>query len=545
MSDMKRSWLFLLLWLPCSASAAPPATGMVVAAQPQAVAAGVQMLKAGGNAFDAAAATALALGVVEPASSGIGGGGFFLLYIAKQHRFLMIDGRETAPIRAGHGEIYATHSSIDGPVAAGVPGLPAAIDLLVRKYGSRSLRDIAAPAIRLAKQGFRVTPRLAAMIRWRRAAFNDAARRLFDKREGEWIRQPQLAETLQRFARHGARDFYTGETAGRLIGDLRHDGGLIQAEDLRAYRAVERRPIAFDWQGFHIVSAPLPSSGGLTLAHMFGQLSHDQLGKMSDLERAHLLIEVMKRAWRDRNTWLGDPAFVEIPADYLNPARLRRLRQSIRREQATPAAALKGFAEPSGNGMDTTHFSILDKDGNMVSATLSINYPFGSGYVSPATGIVLNDEMDDFATHPGKPNVYGLVQGKANAVAPGKRMLSSMTPTFVIGPHRTFIVGTPGGSRIISMVMLAALGFMLDQTPPDQWVNAPRFHHQYLPDVVQYEPGAFDRRMQTALKRRGHALKPLRRRYGNMQAILYDRASGKVTGISDARGEGVAGQWPR
>ncbi len=535
--------LLFLLCIPTMLHATPLANGMVVAAHPKAAEAGTAILAAGGNAFDAAAATALTLGVVEPGSSGFGGGGFFLLYIAKDDRYIMIDARETAPALVGHGKVYATHSSIDGPVSAGVPGLPAGIDRMVRHYGRLSLAKITAPAIRLANTGFTVTPRLARLIQWRRSIFNDTARRIFDKKEGEIIRQAQLAETLKRFARYGARDMYQGETAGRLVADMKHDDGLIRESDLAAYRAVERAPVSFDWQGYHIVSASLPSSGGMTLAHIFGQLSHDDLKSLNLADRTHLLIEVMKRAYRDRNTWLGDPDFVDIPRDYLDAKRLLRLRAWIRMERATPSAELKGLAEPSGHATDTTHFSVIDRQGNMVAATLSINYPFGSGYVSPATGILLNDEMDDFATRPGQPNVYGLVQGSANAVAPGKRMLSSMTPTFVIGPQRTFIVGTPGGSRIISMVMLASLGFMLDETPAPLWVNAPRFHHQFLPDAVQFEPDTFSPVLQQELIRRGHHLQALKRNYGNMQAIMFDRKSGRLTGISDRRGEGTVRTW--
>ncbi len=528
-----------------SAPAAPemPAGGMVVAAHPLAAQAGAAILKAGGNAFDAAIATALALGVVEPGSSGLGGGGFFLLHIARTGRDVMIDARETAPRLAGHGEIYATQSSIDGPQAAGVPGLPAGISLLARRYARLPLTTTAAPAIRLAREGFAVTPRLARLIRWRERRFNAAAKRLFAKQEGEIIRQPALAETLARLAGKGMDDFYHGETAGRLAADIERAGGLIRLEDLAAYRTIEREPVRFDWRGFRFVSAALPSSGGMTLAHIFGQLQHDDLAALSEADRDHLLIEAMKRAYRDRNQFLGDPDFVRIPKDYLAPERLARLRASIRMDRATPASALHGVAEPAGAGADTTHFSIVDAQGNMVAATLSINYPFGSAWVSPSTGIVLNDEMDDFATRPGKPNAYGLVQGKTNTVAPGKRMLSSMTPTFVFGPRRTLVVGTPGGSRIISMVLLAAVRFMQNEGPPASLVNAPRFHHQFLPDAVQYEPGAFTPAVAADLARRGHRLKPVRR-YGNMQAILWDRTTGRLTGIADARGEGVAAHAP-
>jgi len=531
-------WLSIVfLLIPFSVHADQPDSGMVVAAQKEAAQAGIQMLRQGGNAFDAAAATALALGVIEPGSSGIGGGGFFLLYIAKEDRYVMIDARETSPKLAGHGEVYRTKSSIDGPQSAGVPGLVAGVDRLVSRYGKLKRADVTTPAIRLARQGFTVSPRLKRMLDWRGKVFNDAARHIFLKKEGVVIRQPALADTLARFAARGAADFYRGETAGRLVADMKRDGGLIRATDLASYKAIERKPVMFDFQGFHFVSASLPSSGGMTLAEIFGMLKHDDLKAMASVDRAHLLIEAMKRAYRDRNQYLGDADFVAIPKDYLDPKRLQRLRASIHMDRATPSSELGHTAEPSGDAANTTHFSIIDREGNMVAATLSINYGFGSGYVSPSTGILLNDEMDDFATRPGQPNAYGLVQGKANAVAPGKRMLSSMTPTFVIGPKRTFIVGTPGGSRIISMVLLASIGFMLDETPPANWVNAPRFHHQFLPDVVQYEQGTFTPEVAADLSKRDHHLKQIRN-YGNMQAILFKRQSGKLIGLSDVRGNG-------
>jgi gamma-glutamyltranspeptidase/glutathione hydrolase len=531
-------FIFLLLASPASQAAGPEAS-MVVAAHPLATEAGLTMLKQGGNAFDAAAATALALGVSEPGSSGIGGGGFFLLYIAREKRYVMIDARETSPTLAGSGKVYQTNSSIDGPQSAGVPGLAAGVDHIISHYGKLDRNTVTAPAIRLARDGFKLSPRLQRMIHWRGKVFNDTARNIFTGTR--IIKQPALAETLERFAQGGAEDFYRGETAGRLIADMKRDGGLIREADLATYKIIERQPVIFDWQGFRFVSAALPSSGGLTLAHIFGQLKNDDIKSMNKTDRAHLLIEVMKRAYRDRNAHLGDRDFVNIPKNYLDAKRLQTLRSDIRMDRATSANTLKGVAEPAGNGADTTHFSIIDTEGNMVSATLSINYGFGSAYISPSTGILLNDEMDDFTIRPGKPNAYGLVQGKANSVAPGKRMLSSMTPTFVIGPKRTFVVGTPGGSRIISMVLLASLGFMLDEQSPGYWVNAPRFHHQFLPDVVQYEKDAFPPDVTANLQKRGHILKLTSQQYGNMQAIVWHRESGKLTGISDHRGEGKVG----
>ncbi|PIV85028.1 MAG: gamma-glutamyltransferase, partial [Nitrospirae bacterium CG17_big_fil_post_rev_8_21_14_2_50_50_9] len=411
----------------------------------------------------------------------------------------------------------------------------AGVDHLVSRYGKLNRGTVVQPAIELAKNGFEVSDRLQGMLNWRGKVFNDTARHTF--LSGAVIKQAALADTLSRFAQGGAEDFYRGETAGRLVADMKRDGGLIREADLAAYRVIEREPVQFDYRGYHIISAPLPSSGGMTLAHIFGQLKHDDLKSMRQADRAHLLIESMKRAYHDRNAHLGDSDFVKIP-DLLEAERLKALRVGIDMQRATPSAELGNSIEAIGAGTDTTHFSVIDDEGNMVSATLSINYGFGSGYVSPSTGILLNDEMDDFATRPGKANAYGLVQGAANAVAPGKRMLSSMTPTFVIGPKRTFIVGTPGGSRIISMVLLSSLGFMLDETAPADWVNAPRFHHQFLPDEVQHEEGAFTPEVTTELQKRGHVLKQMRD-YGNMYAIVLDKETDKLTGLADRRGEGL------
>jgi len=529
------TFAFLLL---LTTSALSAEAGMVVAAQKSAAQAGIEMLKKGGNAFDAAAATALALGVVEPGSSGIGGGGFFLLYIAKEKRYVMLDARESSPKLAGNGEVYETQSSVDGPQSAGVPGLAAGVDHLVRRYGRLDRKTIPLPATDLARDGFEVGPRLQSMLNWRGKAFNETGRNIF--MSGQQIKQEALADTLARFAKDGSEEFYRGETAGRLVADMKRDGGLIREADMAAYRVIEREPVMFDYQNYRVISAPLPSSGGMTLAHVFGQLKGDDLKAMAQSDRMHLLVETMKRAYRDRNAHMGDADFVEIPEDLLSADRLKQLRAGIRMDRATPSSELGSTTDAIGPGTDTTHFSVIDSEGNMVSATLSINYAFGSGYVSPSTGILLNDEMDDFATRPGKPNAYGLVQSSANAVAPGKRMLSSMTPTFVIGPDRIFIVGTPGGSRIISMVLLASLGFMLDENAPADWVNAPRFHHQFLPDVIQHEQGAFTPELTAELQSRGHIFKPMNRQYGNMHAIVLDRKSGLLTGLTDARGEGVS-----
>ncbi|MDQ6975091.1 MAG: gamma-glutamyltransferase [Mariprofundaceae bacterium] len=524
-----------------AASAFKPLQAVIVAAEADAAKAGERMLQQGGNAFDAAAAVALALGVVEPGSSGIGGGGFFLLYLAKEKRVIMLDARETSPKLAGHGEIYDHYSSIDGAQSAGVPGLLAGIDHLVQHYGVLSRQAISTPAITLAKNGFIPNKRLLRMLKWRNKAFNAEARKIFLPQKGR-VHQWVLARTLTRYAKLGVDDFYRGETAKNLVADMRRDGGLIRADDLAAYQAIEREPITINWHGYRIVSVNLPSSGGMVLAEVLGILKNDDLSSMPALTQKKLLIESMRRAYKDRNENLGDRDFVSIP-DLLKDKYLEALRQSIDSNKATPSSSLGNQQEPAGAGRDTTHFSIIDQDGNMVVATLSINYPFGSAYVSPATGILLNDEMDDFATRPNQPNAYGLVQGKANAVAPGKRMLSSMTPTLVFGSGRIFLLGTPGGSRIISMVLLASMGFMLNDYSSEEWVQSPRYHHQFLPDVIQYEQGAFSDQERKTLTAQGYTFKKVRD-YGNMQAIVCDKETRSCHGISDHRGNGIVLQVP-
>ncbi|MDX8384596.1 MAG: gamma-glutamyltransferase, partial [Ghiorsea sp.] len=452
----KTYFLVTCIILSCSQawaeSHALPQHAAIATAHPLATQAGIETMQQGGNAFDAAAAVALTLGVVEPMGSGIGGGGFFLLYIAKEKRYIMIDARETSPQLAAQGQVYQQQSSIDGPQSAGVPGLIAGVDHLIQKYGHLSREKDSSHAMALAKNGFKVSNHYQRVATWRKEALSsNTAKNIYLHQGkvptlGSHIRQPALAATLLRFAKHGADDFYRGETAARLVADMKRDGGLIRKADLNAYHIIERQPVRFKYQGFEWISASLPSSGGIVLAETLGILKNDDLNALSTANRTHLLTEAMKLAYKDRNQHLGDSDFVPIP-DLLNPKRLQKLRKSIRFNTSTPSTT--PISDPSGNGVDTTHFSILDSQGNMVSATLSINYGFGSAYVSPSTGILLNDEMDDFATQVGKPNAYGLVQGKANAVAPQKRMLSSMSPTFIQGNKQTFIVGTPGGSRII------------------------------------------------------------------------------------------------
>ena len=509
------SWSFLAFWLLWSlASAQTPPAAAVASAHPAATEAGMEILRAGGNAFDAAVAVSAALAVVEPYSSGLGGGGFWLLHRASDGRQVMIDGRERAPL-AAYREMYLDEKgevvpglSIDGPLAAGIPGEPAALVHIAARYGRLPLARSLAPAIRLAREGFEVDAHYRRMARFRlRVLRRHASTRGIFLEEGGvpplgWrIRQADLARTLERLAEKGREGFYAGPVARKLVDSVRRHGGIWTLEDLKAYRVVEREPIVGRYRGYRVVTAAPPSSGGVVLVEMLNMLAQKQLATLSEADRIHFMIEVMRRAYFDRARYLGDPDQVEMPlGKLLSPEHARRWVAGIRMDRATPSATLDS---PNPEGQDTTHFSIIDREGNRVAATLSINYPFGSGFVAGGTGVLLNDEMDDFSAKPGVANVYGLVGNEANAIAPGRRMLSSMTPTFVEHPGGVAILGPPGGSRIITMVLLGLLEFVEGEGPAD-WVSRKRFHHQYLPDQVQFEPGAFSSGLRRRLEAKGH-----------------------------------------
>lgn len=548
-------YLFLLFvfigWQPVAADPYP-SEAAIASAHPTATAAGFEVLAAGGNAFDAAVAVSATLAVVEPYSSGLGGGGFWLLHRASDNTDVMLDGRETAPGRASRdmyldarGEVIPG-KSVNGPLAAGIPGEPAALVWLAKHFGRLSLKQSLLPAIRAAKNGFAVTPHFRRMAEFRLDALQDspAAAAVFLDDDsvpplGHLIRQPDLARTLERLANQGRQGFYQGELARALVQGVTRAGGIWQLEDLRKYRVIERAPVVGWYRGYRIVSASPPSSGGVALLTMLNILQAYPWSNLLPVQRKHLIIEAMRRAYRDRAEYLGDPDFVQIPLGLLTgPTHAAALRRTIKPDTATPSRSLKPVTSP-GEGFHTTHFSILDRQGNRVAATLSINYPFGSAFMVPGTGVLLNDEMDDFSAKPGVPNVYGLVGAEANAIVPGKRMLSSMSPTFVEGPDRIAILGTPGGSRIITMVLHGILGFT-EGEEAEQIVTTPRYHHQYLPDVVQFEAGALSGQEQEMLQGMGHTLKQLSRTYGNMQVVIWNRQTNTVTAASDPRGEGKA-----
>lgn len=529
----------------------PPAAA-IATAHPLATEAGHEILAAGGNAFDAAVAITATLAVVEPTGSGLGGGGFWLLHRAKNGYQTMLDGRERAPLAAkrdmyldAKGEVIP-NLSVDGPLAAGIPGIPAGLAHLAQHYGVLPLRKTLAPAIRHARDGFAISESYRRMAQFRLEALraSPAAASIFLHENdvpplGYLIKQPDLADTLEAIAKQGAAGFYSGAVADKLIKGVRRAGGIWTQKDLSSYRLIERQPLQGTYRGIRITSAAPPSSGGITLISALNILAGYDLKALEPVARTHLITEALRRAYRDRAIYLGDPDQVNIPVKRLiDPLYADGLRASIRTDRATPSNTLPGNATLSA-GTDTTHFSVLDKHGNRVAATLSINFPFGSGFVAPGTGVLLNDEMDDFSAKPGVPNVYGLVGGEANAIAPGKRPLSSMSPTFLESKNGVAILGTPGGSRIISMILLGTLDFAASKDPAS-WVSLKRFHHQFLPDVIQHEPGTFSAEEAASLTQLGHTLKEVTDPYGNMQAILWDRKNNKVKAASDPRGEGAA-----
>jgi gamma-glutamyltranspeptidase/glutathione hydrolase len=524
----------------------------VASAHPIATQAGIDVLEQGGNAFDAAVAVSATLAVVEPYSSGMGGGGFWLLQRASDNRSVMIDGREVAPLEAQR-DMYLDKQgnvipklSIDGPMSAGIPGQPAALVHINQHYGKLTLEQVLAPAIKAAREGFPVTQQYRRMAEFRLDALRtspDAARIFLQDSNvpetGYLIKQPELANTLQAIAKQGVDGFYKGDVAWKLVQGTRKAGGIWNLSDLENYRVIERKPLVGQFADYKITSVAPASSGGVALIAMLNMLEHHNWKKLNNIEQKHLLIEVMRRAYRDRALYLGDSDFVRVPIGKLTSKEYaRELSSDIDMHMATASSMLPGIDDqPKGN--HTTHFSIIDRQGNRVAATLSINYPFGSCFVPPGTGILLNDEMDDFSSKPGTPNAYGLVGAEANAIEPGKRMLSSMSPTIIESGDRLAILGTPGGSRIITMVLHSILGVTKGYSAEDI-VKMPRFHHQYLPDEVQYEPGALFETEIEMLSKRGHTLRELDNTYGNMQVVIVDKRNNKVTAASDPRGEGQA-----
>ena len=549
---MKKLLSLFVLALTLSPLHAGAAAG-VASAHPLATEAGVRVLQQGGNAFDAAVAITAALAVVEPAGSGLGGGGFWLLHDAATGKDFMLDGREKAPGAASR-DMYLDDAgevvpglSVDGPLAAGIPGEPAALVWLSNLYGDLPLETSLAPAIEFAEQGFPIGEHYHRLMQFRQEAILDspaAASIFLDQGQvpevGWTLVQEDLAKTLRLIAEKGFDGFYRGEVAEKLVRGAQDAGGVWTMDDLAQYRVKLRKPVEATYGDMKLTSAALPSSGGLVMAIALNILSQFDLKQVDEITATHILVEAMRRAYRDRAEFMGDSDFVEVPIKRLaDPEYAKELSASIDTSRATPSGDLPPVSGEVAESKNTTHFSVIDDAGNRVAATLSINYPFGSAFVPPGTGVLLNDEMDDFSAKPGEPNVYGLVGAEANAIEPGKRMLSSMSPTFLESDDRIAVLGTPGGSRIISMVLLGALAFN-EGASAEEIVSKPRIHHQYLPDQIQYEPDALTPKQIVRLFVKGHKLKPRGRTWGNMHAVVIDKASGKVSAASDPRVEGLA-----
>ena len=564
MSRTTSAFLFacMLLFAPAYAAAdagrepRPPGAA-IASAHALATEAGFETLRAGGNAFDAAITVSAVLSVVEPISSGLGGGGFFLLHEAGSGRDVFVDARETSPAAATADRYldadggFDRDRAINGPWSAGIPGLPAAFVHVAGKYGQLPLSTSLAPAIRIARDGFPVYARMARGYEQRREVMEryPGTREVFlagghPPREGDVFRQPDLARTLELLAEQGFDGFYRGEVGEKLVAGVNAAGGQWTAQELAAYRVKEREPIRFRYRDWDIVTAPPPSSGGIALAQMLQILEGWDLGELDRATRTHLVVESMRRAFRDRTFYLGDPDFVQVPQRLLtSPDYAAGLRATINPARATPSDMLSGEQTPLEDE-DTTHFSIIDAQGNRVAVTQTVNLLFGSGLVPPGTGVLLNNEMDDFALKPGTPNAFGVMGYEANAPEPGKRMLSSMTPTFMQSPRRVTVLGTPGGSRIITMVLLGILGYD-DGLGAQEVAALPRFHHQWMPDRIQAETGAFPDDVAEALRALGHTLqlpgdetrggRGSSHVWGNLQTVEWRLPDNTLHGGTDPR----------
>jgi gamma-glutamyltranspeptidase/glutathione hydrolase len=534
--------------------------GMVASTNKLASEAGVEILKRGGNAVDAAIATAFALAVVHPAAGNLGGGGFMMIRL-RDGRTTAIDYREMAPAAASH-DVYLDRggalikgegSSTVGYRAAGVPGTPAGMALALRKYGSGKLTwaQLIEPARQLAAQGFAISYGQARSFRAEKGLlerYEDSRRiflnggKFFD--EGATLRQPELAATFARMQRVGAREFYEGETAHLIADDMKRHNGLITLADLKAYEPKERVPLETTYRGYKVISMPPPSSGGAVLIEMLNILEGFDLRGMQSAssEKYHVMTEAMRRAFADRAEYMGDTDFVKVPiAGLIDKRYAERQRATINTERASTSAEVRAGAPVGAESLETTHFTVVDAEGNAVSNTYTLNLGYGSGVTAKGTGVLLNNEMDDFAAKPGTPNAFGLIQSEKNAVAPRKRPLSAMTPTFVLRKDGTlwFAVGSPGGPTIINTVLQVIVNVVDHDMDIQEAIDSPRIHHQWLPDEIVYEPNGLSTDTQRALQSSGHKLTTRPRYMGDAQGIMIEAKTGMRLGASDSRAEGV------
>lgn len=526
---------------------------MVVTREAHATDAGVAVLESGGNAIDAAVAIGFALAVAHPSAGNIGGGGFMLIRLASG-RSTFLDFRERAPAASTRGMYFdrgekPNQDSVIGYRASGVPGTVLGLAYARDKYGSKPWKELLQPAIDLARNGFPVSWGLADFLRTRiiseKLARFPESRRIFLKEgahfePGDILRQPELAATLERARDEGAKDFYEGRTARLIAAEMHEHGGLITERDLKDYKVVERVPLAGSYHGYSILSAPPPSSGGVGILQMMGMLEPTDYAKsgLGSARELHFLAEAMRRFFADRSEYLGDPEFYHVPITaLLNPKYIASRRASIDPDHATPSSAVRPGGVASYESTETTHFSIVDAAGNAVSVTYTLNGSFGSGVTLSKLGFLMNNEMDDFAREPGKPNLYGLIQGEANSVAAGKTPLSSMTPTIVLkdGKLRA-VVGTPGGPTIINSVLQVCLNLIDFGMNAQEAVDQPRIHHQWMPDEILAEQTISPDTIEL-LRQRGHTVK-LVKQIGEMAVIRV--GDGYLEGAPDGRVEATA-----
>lgn len=525
-------------------------TGMVVSQRKIASQVGADILAKGGNAVDAAVATGLALAVVLPRAGNLGGGGFMMVYLKDLDKTIAIDYRERAPAAAYRDLFLDEEGNYDKKKAqfsllsAGVPGSVAGFHMALEKYGTMSWQEIIAPAIELAEKGFPVphdlANTLASSTYRKRLGSNPAAAASFYKKDGSLYRsgeilvQKDLAWTLKQLSQYGPDAFYKGAIAKKIVKEMERNGGLITADDLENYIVAERLPVEGTYKGFKIVSMPPSSSGGIHLIQMLNMLEDYPIKKLGfgSADSIHILAEVMKRAYADRSKYLGDSDFYDVPAGLVSKEYAKELNKSISIENRTPSSEVYAGDPLPYESPDTTHFSVMDAYGNAVANTYTLNFSYGSGIMIPGTGMLINNEMDDFSSKPGTPNGYGLLGSEANAIEGNKRPLSSMTPTIIFKDEKPYLVfGTPGGSRIITTVLQVALNVMTHDMNVAQAVNSPRIHHQWLPEVLMIEDG-FGADTKALLKNRGYRLYPSRT-MGSVQAILMK--DGYFYGAADPR----------
>lgn len=526
--------------------------GMVASQETLASRTGIEILKQGGNAVDAAVAVAFSLAVTLPRAGNLGGGGFMLVHIAKENKTIAIDYREMAPSKATkeifldeHGDAVSKLSREHG-LAVGVPGTVMGMSLALEKYGTMTLAEVTAPAIKMAQDGVSVTPDLALSLSGlkRRMSQWPSTAAIFYKADGsnyqvdDMLKQPELAHSLRLIAEQGSKGFYQGETAAKLVNAVQEAGGIMTLDDLKNYQVVEREPVRGQYRGYEVVSMPPPSSGGVHIIEMLNVLQQFPIDKLghNTAQTIHLMAETMKQAYSDRSEYLGDPDFYKVPVKALTSQDYaKKIASNIALDKTTPSEKIKPGKLAPYESDQTTHFSVVDKWGNAVSNTYTLNFSYGSGLVAKGTGILLNNEMDDFSAKAGVPNGYGLLGGDANAVEGNKRPLSSMSPTIVFKDGKPFLVtGSPGGSRIITTTLQIIMNVIDHGLNIAEASNAARVHHQWLPDELRVE-SSLNRDTISLLEAKGHNVK-VQSAMGSTQSIMVTEQG--IFGASDPRHSG-------